>query len=326
MKAMIWSEYGSPDVIKLQEIPKPIPKDNEILVKIHSTTVTSGDCEMRSMKTALFFRILMRLYTGLRKPKRIIMLGMELAGEIIEIGDEVNLFKKGDQIFAALSYENIGTYAEYKCIPQDSVIAIKPENMTYEEATTIPVGGLEAYHYIRQAEIQQGREMLINGAAGTIGIFALQLAKGLGAKVTAVDSTEKLVMLNSLGADRTIDYNKQDFTEDINRYDIILDIVGKRNPSESMRVLKDGGIYIVVSPGIFKSLKARLHAKIQNKKVKFKTPSFKLTDLLYLREKIEAGKLRTIIDKQFLLEDAPTAHRYVESGNKVGHVVLKIGD
>ncbi len=312
MKAIIWTKYGPPDVLQLKEIEKPTPKDNEVLIKIYATTVTAGDCEMRRMKTAHKFRYLMRVYVGLIRPTRITMLGMELAGEIESVGKDVTLFKKGDQVFAATGFIGMGAWAEYICLPEkvekpdQAIMAIKPTNMTYEEATAVPVGGLEALEYIRQGIIQIGQKVLINGAGGTVGTFAVQLAKYYGAEVIAVDSTNKLDMLRSIGADHVIDYTQEDFTKSGETYDYILDIVGKISSSRAKKTLKSTGIYLNVIKGT--GIKS------------------KLEDLLILKDLIEAGKIKSLIDRSYPLEQTAEANRYVETGEKTGHVVISMGD
>jgi NADPH:quinone reductase-like Zn-dependent oxidoreductase len=313
MKAIIWTKYGPPEVLQLKEVEKPTPKDNEVLIKIYATTVTAGDCEMRRMKTALKFRYLMRAYVGVMRPKRITILGMELAGEIESVGKNVTLFKKGDQVFAATGFIGMGAWAEYICLPGETkepeksdqaILAIKPTNMTYEEAATVPVGGLEGLYYIREGNIQSGQKVLINGAGGTIGTFAVQFAKYFGAEVTAMDSTKKLEMLRSIGADHVVDYTKEDFTKSGETYDFILDIVGKISSSRGKKTLKKTGIYRNVRKG---------------KLVKSKTE-----DLLFLKELIEAGKIKSVIDRSYPLEQIAEANRYVETGEKTGHVVITL--
>ena len=312
MKAIVWTKYGPPDVLQLKEVEKPTPKDNEVLIKIHATTVTAGDCEMRRMKTALKFRYLMRAYVGLRRPTRITKLGMELAGEIESVGKDVTLFKKGDQVFAATGFIGMGAWAEYICLPEkaekpdQAIMAIKPTNMTYEEATTVPVGGLEALEYIRQGNIQIGQKVLINGAGGTVGTFAVQLAKYYGAEVTAVDSTNKLDMLRSIGADHVIDYTQEDFTKSGETYDYILDIVGKISSSRAKKTLKTTGLYLNVIKGT--GVKPKLEV------------------LLIIKELIEAGKIKSIIDRSYPLEQTAEANRYVETGDKTGHVIISMRD
>ncbi len=248
MKAIVWTKYGTPDVLQLKDIAKPTPKDSEVLIRIYATTVSAGDCEMRGMKTALIYRIPMRMYVGLIKPKRITILGMELAGEIESVGKDVKILQEGDQVFAATGFVGIGACAEYICLPEnpkEGALAIKPTNMTYEEAAAIPVGGLEALHFLRKGKIQSGQKVLINGAGGTIGTFAVQLAKYFGAEeVTGVDSKSKLNMLRSIGADKVIDYTQEDFTNSGETYDVILDVIHKSSFSGCIRSLKKKGSYL----------------------------------------------------------------------------------
>ena len=327
MKAIIWTKYGPPDVLQLKEVEKPTPKDNEVLIRIYATTVTSGDCEMRSMKVAIQYRILMRLYIGLRKPKRITVLGMELAGEIEAVGKDIKLFKEGDQVFAATGFIGMGTCAEYICLPEEpeeGVLAIKPTNMTYEEAAPVPVGGLEALLFLRQGNIQTGQKVLINGAGGTIGAFAVQLAKYFGAEVTGVDSTRKLDMLRSIGADRVIDYTQEDFTKSGETYDFILDVVKKSSFSGSIRSLKENGRYLIADPGLSQRVRRRRISKKSSKKVIFGAAHPKTEDLLFLKELIEAEKIKSVIDRRYPLEQTAEAHRYVETGEKTGNVVITV--
>ncbi len=327
MKAIIWTKYGPPDVLQLKEVEKPTPKDNEVLIRIYATTVTSGDCEMRSMKVAIQYRILMRLYIGLRKPKRITVLGMELAGEIEAVGKDIKLFKEGDQVFAATGFIGMGTCVEYICLPEEpeeGVLAIKPTNMTYEEAAPVPVGGLEALLFLRQGNIQTGQKVLINGAGGTIGAFAVQLAKYFGAEVTGVDSTRKLDRLRSIGADRVIDYTQEDFTKSGETYDFILDVVKKSSFSGSIRSLKENGRYLIADPGLSQRVRRRRISKKSSKKVIFGAAHPKTEDLLFLKELIEAEKIKSVIDRRYPLEQTAEAHRYVETGEKTGNVVITV--
>ena len=311
MKAIVWTKYGPPDVLQLKEVEKPTPKDDEVLIRIYATTVTAGDCEARSLKfPILLLSLSMRIYVGLRKPKNITILGQELAGEIESVGKDVKLFKEGDQVFAATGFAAMGSCAEYICLPEGSedpdkaILAIKPVNMTYEEAAPVPVGGPEALNFLRKGNIQSGQKVLINGAGGTIGTFAVQLAKSFEAEVTAVDSTRKLDMLRSIGADQVIDYTQEDFTKSGETYDFIFDIVGKISSSQRKKSLKKTGIYLNV------------------RKDKGVTP--KTEDLLYIRELIEAGKIKSVIDRRYPLEQTAEAHKYVETGEKKGHVVITI--
>jgi len=327
MKAIVWTKYGPPEVLQLKEVEKPVPKDNEVLIRIYATTVTAGDCEMRRMKTAILYRILMRLYVGLIRPKRITILGMELAGEIETVSKDVKLFKEGDQVFAATGFVDTGTYAEYICLPEkpeEGVLAMKPTNITYEEAAAVPVGGLEALHFVRKGNIQSGQKVLINGAGGTIGTFAVQLAKYFGAEVTGVDSTEKLDMLRSIGADWVIDYTQEEFTKSGETYDFILDVVSKSLFSGSVKSLKKNGHYFIANPGLSQRIRGWWTSMISGKKVIFGAVKPKTEDLLFLKELIEAGNLKSVIDRCYPLEQTAEAHRYVETGAKMGHVVIPI--
>jgi NADPH:quinone reductase-like Zn-dependent oxidoreductase len=327
MKAIVWTEYGPPDVLQLKEVVKPAPKEDEVLIRIYATTVTAGDCEMRRMENPIWYRLPIQMYVGLNRPTRITILGMELAGEIESAGKDIKLFKEGDQVFAATGFLGMGACAEYICLPEEpeaGVLAIKPDNMTYEEAAAVPVGGLEALHFLRQGNIQSGQKVLINGAGGTIGTYAVQLAKYFGAEVTGVDSTSKLDMLRSIGADHLVDYTQEDFTKSGETYDFILDVVGKSSFSGSIRSLKRNGRYLIANPGLSQKVRRRWTSMTSSKKVIFGAASPKTEDLLFLRELIEAGKIKTVIDRSYPLEQTAEAHRYVETGGKKGHVVITV--
>jgi NADPH:quinone reductase-like Zn-dependent oxidoreductase len=326
MKAIVWTEYGPPDVLQLQEVEKPTPKEDEVLIRIYASTVTAGDCEARRLKFPLGLGIGVRLYVGLRKPERVTILGQELAGEIEAVGKDVELFKVGDQVFAATGF-GFGGYAEYTCMPEEpemGVLATKPTNMTYEAAAAVPVGGLEALHFLRKANIQGGTKVLINGAGGSIGTIAIQLAKYYGAEVTAVDSTGKLDMLRSIGADHVIDYTQEDFTRSGETYDVILDVVGKSPFSRSIRSLSEDGFYLLANPGLSHMVRGRWTSMTSDKRVIMGAASHKTADLLFLKELIEAGKLKTVIDRRYPLEQTAEAHRYVETGQKAGNVVITV--
>ena len=328
MKAIVWTKYGPPDGLKLQEVEKPTPKENEILIRIHATTVTAGDCELRSLKLPLFLSLPTRIYTGLIRPTRVKIIGQELAGEIESVGKDVKQFKKGDQVFASTGFGS-GTYAEYVCLPEepgdmDGVLAIKPANMTYEEAAAVPVGGLEASHFLRKANIQSGERILVNGAGGSIGTVAVQLAKYYGAEVTGVDSTEKLEMLHSIGADHVIDYTREDFTKSGETYDVIFDVIGKSSFSRSLRSLKQNGRYLLANPGLSHMIRGLWTWARGSKKVISGSASPKIRDLIFLKELVEAGKIKTVIDRRYPLEQIVEAHRYVETGHKKGNVVITV--
>ena len=326
MKAMVWTAYGPPDVLQLREVETPTPKDNEVRIRIHATTVTAGDCEMRSLSLPLFLGLPMRLYVGIRKPTRKTILGMELAGEIESVGRDVTRFSKGDQVFAATGLSQ-GTYAEYVCLaeePEEGVLATKPANMSYEEAAAVPMGGLEAWFYVRKADIQGGERVLINGAGGTIGTFAVQLAKHFGAEVTAVDSAGKLDMLRTIGADQVIDYTKVDFTASGEAYDVIFDVVGKASYSGSMRSLAQQGRYLSANPTLSKMVRGRWTTRTSSREAIVGGASSTVEDLLFLRELIEAGHIKTVIDRVYPLEQISEAHSYVEKGGKKGHVIITV--
>jgi NADPH:quinone reductase-like Zn-dependent oxidoreductase len=328
MKAIVWTKYGPPDVLQLKEVEKPAPKEDEVLIRIHATTVTAGDCEMRSLKFPLSMSLPMRIWFGLRKPRGTTIIGQELAGEIESVGKDVKLFREGDQVFAHAGL-GMGAYAEYICRPEEpegirGVLAIKPANMTYEEAAAVPLGGLEALHFLRKGDIQSGQKVLINGAGGSIGTIAVQLAKYFGAEVTGVDSTGKLDMLRSIGADQVIDYTQEDFTKSGQTYDVIFDVVGKSSFEGSIRSLKQNGRYLLANPGRSQMARGRRISKRTSKKVIAGNASYRPTDLIFLKQLIEAGKIKSVIDRRYPLEQTAEAHRYVETGHKKGNVVITV--
>jgi NADPH:quinone reductase-like Zn-dependent oxidoreductase len=323
MKAILWTNYGSPDVLQLEDIEKPSPKPNEVLVRIAATTVTMGDCEMRSLKFPLLLSLPMRLYAGLRRPTRITVLGQEFAGEIESVGRDVKRFKQGDQVFGATGF-GMGAYAEYLCLPESGALSIKPATMTYEEAAAVPLGGFEAVHFLGKDANQTGQKVLILGAGGSIGTMAVQLAKLYGAEVTGVDSKEKLDMLLSIGADHVIDYTREDFTRNGIIYDVIYDVVGRSPFSRSIRSLQTNGRYLLGNPGLSQMARGRWTALTNSRKVIFGAGIRNVSDLLFLKNHIEAGKIKSIIDRRYPLEQVAEAHRYVESGHKKGNVVITV--
>jgi NADPH:quinone reductase-like Zn-dependent oxidoreductase len=328
MKAIVWTKYGTADGLQLQDVEKPTPKENEILIKIIATSVTAGDYEIRNLQFPMWLALPLRLYIGVRNPFRIPILGQEFSGEIEAIGKNVKNWKVGDSVYATTGF-SFGAYAEYLCLPanpedMDGAIAIKPSNINYEEATTFPVGGLEALHFLRQANLQRGQKILINGAGGSIGTVAIQLAKSYGLEVTAVDSTAKLDMLRSIGADYVIDYTKEDFTQRGERYDVIFDVIGKGSYADCLRVLNENGYYLLGNSMILGAMRALWTRMTSNKKIVTGTSDHKVADLDYLREQIEAGTIKPVIDRYYPLGQVPDAHRYVESGQKMGNVVINV--
>jgi NADPH:quinone reductase-like Zn-dependent oxidoreductase len=326
MKAVVWTDYGSPDVLQLEERATPSPKANEVLVRIHATTVTAGDCEARSLKMPVQIRLPMRMYVGLRRPRRITVLGQELAGEVEAIGQDVRRFSVGDQVFGTTGLV-FGAYAEYICLPEESamgVLATKTTRMTYDEAAAIPTGGLEALHFTRMANIQPGEKVIILGAGGSIGTYAAQLAKYFGAEVTGVDSAIKLETLRSIGADHVIDFTQEAFTRNGESYDVIFDVPGKSSFSECMRSLKQNGRYLMANPGLSHMLRGPWTSKRTGKKVIFGAGTKRTEDLIFLRDLVEAGRMKAVIDRRYPLEQIAEAHRYVDSGQKQGNVVITV--
>jgi len=328
MKAIVWTKYGSPDGLQLKEVQKPTPKEDEVLVKVHATTVTAGDSEMRRLKLPLMLSYPMRLYVGLMKPTRMTILGQEFAGEVEEVGKDVKLFKNGDQVFGTTGF-GFGAYAEFICLHGDpnymqGALAIKPVNMSYEEAAAVPTASFEALHFLRQADIQRGQKVLIIGAGGSIGTFSVQLAKHFGAEVTGVDSTEKLDMLRSIGVNHVIDYTKEDYTNNGESYDLIIDVVGKSSVARRLKLLKQDGYYFLAYAGLSDIILGMWTSMTSNKKVKIESSSQKQEDLIFIKELIEAGKLKSIIDRRYPLEQTAEAHRYVEKGGKKGNVVIDV--
>jgi NADPH:quinone reductase-like Zn-dependent oxidoreductase len=328
MKAIIWTKYGSPDGLQLREIEKPAPKDNEVLIKIHAATAATPDSEFRRLKLPALFVLPLRLYIGLIRPTRVNILGTEFAGEIEAIGKDVTAYKPGDQVYGYTGLK-MGTYAEYICLTEGSsifggVFAKKPVNLSYEEAAAVPFGGLEALHSLSRIEMQHGQKILIVGAGGSIGTWTVQLARLHGMEVTGVDKPEKLDMLRSIGADHVIDYTKQDFTKNGQKYDVILDTIGGSKFWGSVRSLTEHGIYVNANPGLFARILWALASRNSGKNVLTWAGDYTTKNLLALTELIEAGKIKPVIDRSYPLEQIVEAHRYVDAGHKKGNVVITV--
>ncbi len=321
MKAIVFTSYGSPDGLQLQEVAKPTPKDNQVLIKIHATSVTAGDCEIRGLTFAFWIALPMRLFIGFTKPKANTILGQEFAGEVEAIGKDVMQFKIGDAVFGGAGL-NFGSYAEYICVSSKETLVTKPANMTYAEAATTTTGGLEALHFMRKAALQKGQKILINGAGGSIGSFAIQIAKHFGAEVTAVDSTSKLEMMRWIGADKVIDYTKEDFTQNGELYDVIFDVPGKSPFSGSLKSLKPNGRYLLGNFSITKVFRALWTSMTGSKKVIIGAAMQSTEELNALKTLIEAGHVKSVIDRRYPLEETAEAHRYVDTGQKKGNLAI----
>ena len=322
MKAMVATKYGPPEVLELKEVEKPAPKDNEVLVKVYATTVTAGDTRVRSFTVPPSFWLPARITLGLRKPKKAI-LGMVVAGEVEAVGKQVKRFKNGDQVYA-YDITRLSTYAEYACVPESSAIVLKPPTVSYKEAAALPFGGITALHFLKKGKIHSGQKVLIYGASGSVGTFAVQLAKYFGAKVTGVCSTTNVALVKSLGADKVINYTKEDFTRIGETYDIIFDTVGKSSLSGCLRSLKQEGSYLQAVAGPALLVQMRWASMRSGKTLIGGTAVPKTEDLIYLNDLVEAGKIKPVIDRCYPLEQMVEAHRYVDQGHKKGNVVITV--
>ncbi len=323
MKAVLCSRYGPPEVLQIKEVDKPVPKDTEVCIKIHATTVTVADFRVRSFTIPPSFWLPARLMLGITKPRRPI-LGVELAGEIESVGKDVTHFKKGDQVFAA-TLMHMGAYAEYICLPADGPIACKPSNCTYAEAAAIPVGARTALHYFRKANIQSGQKVLVYGASGSVGTYAVQLARYFGAEVTGVCSGANAALVYSLGATQVLDYTQPDFMQKLESYDVILVAIDKLPFAVCHAALKENGVYLNVTAPL-KSLHMHWVSLTTHKKIYVgENSSETAEDLTFLKTLIEANMLKPVIDRSYPLEDIVEAHRYVEKGHKKGNVVIMVG-
>lgn len=302
MKAIIATKYGSPEVLQLKEVEKPEAKENEILVKVHATTVNIGDCRMRSFTVPPALWLPARIALGFTKPRNPIF-GMELAGEVEAVGKKVTQFKVGDRVFASTLKAKFGAHAEYKCLPEDGAVVTIPNNMTYEEAAALAIGANTALFFLKKGDIRPGKKVLINGASGTVGTFAVQLAKYFGAEVTGVCSSANVEMVKSLGADYVIDYTQVDFTKTGKTYDIIFDAVGKTTQSQCKGSLNNNGHYLNTLNG---------------------TAVIRKEEMIYLKELVETGQVKPVIDRYYPLEQMVEAHRYVDKGHKKGSVVITL--
>jgi NADPH:quinone reductase-like Zn-dependent oxidoreductase len=324
MKAIVYNEYGPADVLHLEDVEKPTPKDNEVLVKVHATSVTAGDCNARGFVfVPPGFSLLARLMFGMRKPKQPV-LGMELAGEIAQVGKDVKRFKKGDQVFG--SSEKYGAYAEYTCMAEDARLVLKPANVTYAEAASIPFGASTALYFLRDiAKLRPGQKVLIIGASGCTGVYAVQLGKYYGAEVSGVCSTRNLDMVRSLGADHVIDYTREDFTHNGETYDVIFDMVpGKSKFARYKGSLKPTGLYLAGAGGLESFAQMAWTGIRGGKKVMAGMAPDRREDLVFLKELLETGKLKPVIDRRYSLEQTAEAHRYADTGRKRGSVVITV--
>lgn len=325
MKAIVYTKYGGPDVLHIKELEKPKPGDDEVLIRIHVAEASKADCELRSFKFPVkWFWLPLRIVMGITKPRNQI-LGGYFAGEIESVGEDISKFRKGDQVFGCAGLR-MGAYGEYLCLPASYTIVPKPNNMAFSEAAAVPLGGLNALHFMRRANIGNGEKVLVNGAGGSIGTFAVQIAKVMGAEVTAVDSTIKEEMLRRIGADHFFDYSKEDFTESGRTYDVIFDMVARSSYSGCIKSLNPKGRYLMGNPRISDMFRSILTSRFTDKTALFAFAGEKKEELFALKEMIEAGKIKSVIDRVYPLAQAAEAHRRVETEQRLGIVVISIGE
>ncbi|HEX3050877.1 MAG TPA: NAD(P)-dependent alcohol dehydrogenase [Aggregatilineaceae bacterium] len=322
MKAVIAAKYGPPEVLQLREVAKPTPKTNEVLVKVHASTVTAGDIRVRSFTVPRSFWLPARLTLGLTKPRKAIP-GMVIAGDVEAVGSTVTRFKPGDQVYA-YDLTHLSAYAEYACVPEASALALKPATVTYEEAAAIPFGAVTALHFLKKGNIRRGQRVLIYGASGSVGTAAVQLAKHFGAEVTAVCSTTNVELVQSLGADRVINYTKEDFAQRGDIYDIIFDIVGKSSLADCLRSLANGGTYLQTVAGPSQLIQMLWASKRSGKTLIGGTATPTMAALTEITDLVDAGKLKPVIDRCYPLEYTVEAHRYVDQGRKKGNVIITL--
>jgi NADPH:quinone reductase-like Zn-dependent oxidoreductase len=322
MKAIVYEKYGSPDVLHLKEVDKPTPANDEVLIKIYATTVTSGDCRVRSLNVPAGFGLIMRLVFGIVRPKQPI-LGTELAGVIEAVGRHVTTFQVGDEVFA-FSDMKMGCYAQYKCMPETGAVVRKPANLRFEEAAALSFGGTTAIDFLRRGNLQRGESLLVNGASGGVGTAAIQLGAHFGATVTGVCSTANVELVKSLGAAHVIDYTKEDFTQNGQTYDVIIDTVGNAPFSRSKASLKESGRLLVVLAGLLDMLQAPWISMTGRKKVVAGPVTVRVEDLQFLADRAAAGEFKPVIDRSYPLAETADAHRYVDSGRKRGNVIITV--
>ena len=322
MRAIVARRFGPPDVLELRDRETPTPGDDEVLIRNHATTVTAGDCEFRRMDFPAYLRLPLRAYVGLRHRDGLV-LGQELAGEVESVGETVTRFSPGDRVFAAALFR-FGAYAEYVRLPESYPIASIPEGVTFEEATTIPVGGINALHFLGKGEVATGDRVLINGAGGSIGTYAVQIAKAIGAEVTAVDRGDKLDVLRSIGADRVVDYTLEDFADREETYDVIVDVVGTSATRRRLARLNANGRYVLGNPSVRGRVAGLWTSATTDRRVEFELASPRPEDMIHLVELVDSGEVTPMIDRRYPLEEVADAHRYVETRRKTGNVVVTV--